>query len=71
MSKKTEKKMVPVFVPRTTKDEPDLFVSVNGRRYLVKKGESVNVPPEVAEVIENSRKAEIFADNYIAAVAGK
>ncbi|MBE6812874.1 MAG: hypothetical protein E7523_08325 [Ruminococcaceae bacterium] len=69
MAKKNEKKTVPVFVPRESKDDPDLFVSINGKRYLIKKGESVFVPTEVAEVIENSRKAKTFADQYIESVA--
>ena len=27
------------------------FFSVNDRRYLIKRGETVEIPPEVAEVI--------------------
>ena len=33
----------------------DLFVSVNGKRYSIKRGESVTVPRSVAEVIERSQ----------------
>jgi hypothetical protein len=41
------------------------FFSVNDRRYLIKRGETVEIPPEVAEVIENGEKAEDYALNYI------
>lgn len=41
------------------------FFSVNDRRYLIKRGETVEIPPEVAEVIENAEKAEDYALNYI------
>lgn len=33
-----------------------LFVGVNGRSYLVERGEEVEIPKSVNEVIENSRK---------------
>lgn len=32
----------------------DLFVSVNGNNYLIRRGEAVEVPAAVAEVIEHS-----------------
>lgn len=39
----------------------DLPVIVNGKRYLVKRGEPVMVPPEVAEVIRNSEMQQASA----------
>ena len=33
----------------------DLFVSVNGVNYKIRRGVEVEVPPEVAEVLEHSR----------------
>jgi hypothetical protein len=33
----------------------DVFVSVNGRRYQIQRGVEVEVPPEVAEVLEHSQ----------------
>ena len=41
------------------------FFSVNGRNYLLKRGETIEVPEEVAEVIINSERAEEFALNYV------
>ena len=33
----------------------DLFVSVNGENYKIRRGVEVEVPPEVAEVLEHSQ----------------
>ena len=33
----------------------DLFVSVNGVSYKIRRGVEVEVPPEVAEVLEHSQ----------------
>ena len=33
----------------------DLFVSVNGVNYKIRRGVEVEVPPEVAEVLEHSQ----------------
>ena len=33
----------------------DLFVSVNGVNYKIRRGMDVEVPPEVAEVLEHSQ----------------
>ena len=33
----------------------DLFVSVNGVNYKIRRGAEVEVPPEVAEVLEHSQ----------------
>lgn len=41
------------------------FFSVNGKNYLIKRGETVEIPEEVAEVIRNSEKAEEYAMNYV------
>jgi hypothetical protein len=41
------------------------FYSVNGRNYIIKRGETVEIPEEVAEVIENAQKAEEYAMHYV------
>lgn len=55
---KKEPEMVPVYFPPITRPDEDnfVFVGVNGKRYQIKKGEQVMVPPEVAEVIRNSER---------------
>lgn len=41
------------------------FFSVNGKNYIIKRGETVEIPEEVAEVIENAQKAEEYAVRYV------
>lgn len=41
------------------------FYSVNGKNYIIKRGETVEIPEEVAEVIRNAEKAEEYAMQYI------
>ena len=41
------------------------FFSVNGKNYRIKRGETVEIPEEVAEVIANGEKAEEYAMNFI------
>ena len=54
-----KKKMVKV---RLFKDNQnytgDVFVSVNGENYLIKRGATVDVPDYIAEVLENSQKED-------------
>lgn len=49
---------VSVTIPRATgKEDPNFFVGVNGKNYLIPKGQTVEVPPEVAAEIERHFKA--------------
>lgn len=50
---------VDVFIEKGSEmDEPNLMVSVNGKNYLLPKGETSKVPPEVAYEIYRARKAQ-------------
>ena len=50
-------KKTQVFIERENKeDESGQFVCVNGRTYLVPRGKLVDVPAEVAEVIEHANE---------------
>lgn len=40
------------------------FFSVNGKNYIIKRGEDVEIPIEVAEVIRNAEKDEEYAMRY-------
>lgn len=51
----TEKVLVP---RRSLKEEPNLFVAINGVSYLIPKGKEVEVPCFVAEEIRRSQAAE-------------
>lgn len=45
----------------------DLFVSVNGVNYKIRRGIEVEVPPEVAEVLEHSQQQDECTAARIAA----
>ena len=49
-------KMVKVRIPRTKKDEEDVFVSVNLNTYIIKRGVEVEVPDFVAEVLRHQEE---------------
>lgn len=71
-TKKTESnalkgKKVTVRLPRLSGQNANQeeFFSVNGKNYIIKRGETVEIPEEVAEVIRNGEKAEEYAMNYV------
>ena len=39
-------------------EEPNLMVSINGKNYLLPRGKTSQVPPEVAYELERSRRAQ-------------
>lgn len=41
------------------------FFSVNGKNYIIKRGEEVEIPEAVAEVIRNAQNAELYAMRYV------
>lgn len=49
-------KMVKVRIPRTKKDQEDVFVSVNLNTYIIKRGVEVEVPDYVAEVLRHQEE---------------
>ena len=42
----------------------DEFFSVNFKNYIIKRGETVEIPEELAEVIRNGEHAEDYALKY-------
>ena len=54
---KTTEKMVTIRIPRTRTEQDDVFVAVNGKKYLIKRGYDVKVPESVAKVIQRKEKA--------------
>lgn len=62
----TEEKeeLVTIRIPVTRDDQGDVFVRVNHRTWLIKRGVAVQVPRCVQEVLENSEKAEMEAMEY-------
>lgn len=55
----TEKK-VKIKLPLTRNEKDDVYVAVNGRPYQIKRGETVEVPESVAEVLR--LKEEMLAE---------
>lgn len=63
----TKGKRVEVTLPRLygQNANQEEFFSVNGKNYIIKRGERVEIPEEVAEVIRNAEKAEEYAMRYV------
>ena len=52
---KTPKK-VKIKIPLTRTEKDDVYVAVNGKPYQIKRGEWVEVPEYVKEVLDNKEK---------------
>jgi hypothetical protein len=52
--------MVTIKLPLTRKEQDDVFVAVNGKSFLIKRGEEVEVPEYVAKVLKN--KEDMLAE---------
>ena len=74
MADTKKEKKVKIFIPRATsnKDDPNLFVGINGMNYLLPKGKTSLVPPEVALELrraEHAREARDAAMDSLQRVA--
>lgn len=56
MAEKKTPKMVKIRLPLTRTEKNDEYVAVNGKSYLIKRGETVEVPDYVAEVLQHSEE---------------
>lgn len=57
---------VKVYIDRRTgNDEPNLVVGINGKNYVLPRGQESLVPPEVAAEIERAKKAQLALDKTI------
>lgn len=63
----TKGKRVTVKLPRLPGQNAiqEEFFSVNGKNYIIKRGEEVEIPEAVAEVIRNAEKADEYAMRYV------
>ncbi len=61
----SDKKKVKVNIPKLRKDEKDVYVCVNGKGILIKRGEDVMIDPEFAKVLKHSQKADGIAMQYL------
>ena len=55
-TKTAKEKMVKVRIPRTSAKQEDVFVSVNERTWIVKRGVEVEVPACVSEVLKHQEE---------------
>ena len=55
---------VKIKLPRGRKEDGDVFVSVNERTWLIKRGVEVEVPVCVAEVLEHQEQMQEEAYNF-------
>lgn len=59
-----KEKTVKIKLHRDRKDQEDLFVSVNERTFIIKRGVEVEVPESVAEVIRNAEAMQQEAYDF-------
>lgn len=57
-AKANKEVMVKIKLPRGSKNDGDVFVSVNERTWLIKRGVEVEVPECVAEVLQHKEEME-------------
>lgn len=73
-STKTEKaenvdNHVEIFIPKGYgNDDPNYFISVNGKNYLLPRGKKSKVPPEIAYEFERAQRAQQKQDENIDAL---
>ena len=59
-----KEKMVTIRIPKERGNDADVYVSVNERSWLIKRGVEVEVPECVAEVLRNREIALEKADEF-------
>ena len=64
-----KEKLVKIRIPITRENNADVYVSVNERSWLIKRGVEVEVPECVIEVLRNQEIALEKAYNYSESVA--
>ncbi len=52
----TAEKTVKIRIPKTRENQAPVFVSVNDRTWLIKRGETVEVPECVQEVLQHQEE---------------
>ena len=62
-------KKVTIKLPLTRSEKEDVFVGLNGRSYLIKRGEYVQVDENIAKILERREKMLSQALEFEAAAA--
>lgn len=68
---KAKEDTVMVKIPKTETEREDVFACVNGLSYLIQRGQEVEVPKFVAEVLKNSEEQREAAYNLMEALHDK
>lgn len=59
-----KEKKVKIKIPLTRTEKDDVFVGLNGRTFLIKRGEEVEVPEGVAEILRNREEVLMQAMEF-------
>ena len=62
-------KKVKIKIPLSRNEKEDVFVGLNGKTYLIKRGVEVEVPIGVAKILERKEKMLSFAMEFEAQAA--
>lgn len=62
-------KKVKIKLPVSRTEKDDVFVGINGKTYLIKRGVEVEVPENVAKVLERKEKMLELAMEYEASAS--
>lgn len=62
-------KKVKIKLPLTRSERDDVFVGINGKTWLIKRGEEVEVPRNVAQVLRRKERMLSIAMEYEAQAA--
>lgn len=68
-AEKTAEKTVKIKLPLTRTEKDDAYVAVNGKTYQIKRGETVEVPASVAEVLQHKEEMLAVAMEFEAQAA--
>lgn len=63
-TEEVKEKLVKIIVPITRDLQDDVYVSVNDRNWQIKRGEEVEVPECVVEVLKHQTEMESIAIAY-------
>ena len=69
--KEQKEKLVKIKLERTRNEKDDVWVSVNFKSYLIKRGEWVEVPESVAEVLQHKEEQLASLEKFEDAYKGK
>lgn len=56
-----EVRMIPIKIEKNKNERDDVFVCVNGKNFQIQRGETVEVPEYVVEVLDNMRRMDELA----------